>query len=117
MLKGEFRVTCYLLASMGYVLSTLVCKVGLGYPVLACMSIVLLYCVCCRRDESDSVDSKAMCLLQRYSREWSEFIDVEKLCELENGDLLKVVPLPKLDKPKVVYKLDISSLSWLCRDG
>ena len=53
-----------------------------------------------RYDETVPVQS--VYLLQRYSKQWSQFIDVEGILDIENGDHLKVVPLPRaLKKPEV----------------
>lgn len=35
-------------------------------------------------------------LLQRYSREWKDFVDVIDVIEIGDGDHLRVVPVPKL---------------------
>ena len=40
-------------------------------------------------------------LLQRYSKEWSQFVDVQDIVEIESGDHLKVVPIPAIKKPAV----------------
>lgn len=34
-------------------------------------------------------------LLQRYSKEWQEFVDVIDVIEIDRGDHLRVVPVPK----------------------
>ena len=47
-------------------------------------------------------------LLQRYSKEWSQFADVTDIIEIESGDHLKVVPIPAIKKPAVyliIHKL------------
>lgn len=43
---------------------------------------------------SESQRAGATYILQRFSREWGEFVDVLDLVEIDNGDHLKAVPLP-----------------------
>ena len=45
---------------------------------------------------SESQRAEATYILQRFSREWGEFVDVIDLVEIDNGDHLKAVPLPVL---------------------
>ena len=40
-------------------------------------------------------------LLQRYSKEWCDFVDVLDIIEIDDGDHLKVVPLPVVNKSEV----------------
>ena len=40
-------------------------------------------------------DPEATYILQRFSKVWGEFIDVIHLIEIDNGDHLKAVPLPR----------------------
>ena len=48
-------------------------------------------------------------LLQKYSQQWSEFIDVTDINEIEDGDHLKVVPVPSTRK-----KVGINDLKLFC---
>jgi hypothetical protein len=50
----------------------------------------------------EAVHGSSVYLLQRYSQEWSQFIDVEGILDIEGGAHLKVVPLPSIvKKPEV----------------
>ena len=40
-------------------------------------------------------------LLQRYSTEWQEFVDVIDVIEIDNRDHLKAVPIPAMSPMKV----------------
>ena len=44
---------------------------------------------------SESQRAGATYILQRFSREWGEFVDVIDLVEIDSGDHLKAVPLPR----------------------
>ena len=44
-------------------------------------------------NDSD-VEPRAKYLLQRWSRKWSEFVDVMELHEVKDGDKLTVLPRP-----------------------
>ena len=47
------------------------------------------------RNASESQRAGTIYILQRFSREWREFVNVIHLVEIGNGDLLKAVPLPR----------------------
>lgn len=49
---------------------------------------------------SSSEPEKAY-LLQRYSTEWQEFVDVIDVIEIDNKDYLKAVPIPAMSPMKV----------------
>ena len=57
-------------------------------------------------------------LLQRYSMEWQEFVDVVDAIEIGNKDHLKAVPIPAMSpiKVRVIYysllKIYIRSSVW-----
>ena len=46
-------------------------------------------------------DSEKAYLLQRYSTEWQEFVDVLDVIEIDNKDHLKAVPIPIMSPIKV----------------
>ena len=56
---------------------------------------------------SQSGDPEKAYLLQRYSTEWQEFIDVLDVIEVDDKDHLKAVPIPAMS-PIKVHLIDLS---------
>lgn len=62
-----------------------------------------------RCQEEATTGENRLYLLQRWSKEWSEFIDVIDMIEIDNGDHLKVVPVPVLSRAEmpIVKKAEV----------
>lgn len=48
-----------------------------------------------RSSSSESQRGGATHILQRFSRQWGQFVDVIHLVEIGNGDHLKAAPFPR----------------------
>ena len=65
---------------------------------------------------NESQRAGATYILQRFSREWGEFVDVIHLVEIDNGDHLKAVPLPQPVTLKDSHeKVTVSRLTNIAR--
>ena len=53
------------------------------------------------RSQSAGGHTEKAYLLQRYSKEWNEFVDVIDVLEIDDKDHLKAVPIPAMSPIKV----------------
>ena len=59
-------------------------------------------------------DDEHTYILQRFSKEWGEFVDVIDTADIEKGDHLKVVPLPRsVQADSTQQKVSIGSCIYM----
>ena len=56
-------------------------------------------------DQYTAEDNAFPCLIQRYSTEWKDFVDVIDAIEIDSGDRLRVIPMPRSKKTPEVIQL------------